>query len=286
MIEPALADQPLVEQIHATRPAPGQLACWWLGQSGLLVKSRHAVVLVDPYLSESLTAKYKGSGKEHIRMTRCPVQPQLLDMLDVICSSHKHSDHMDPGSLPALMQASPQARLVLPESLVDHARTLGLNATRLAGLDHDGLYQDPAKHLNIRAIKAAHEGLDCDPQGRHLYLSFLLEIDGVKIFHSGDTVPWPGQAAAVGPGVELAFLPINGRDLARGVSGNMSAEEAVDFAAQISARTLVPHHYDMFTFNTVDISVFHAAASRLPATVRPLVPQCGERFLIDRSSVH
>lgn len=280
MIEPALSGQPLVDQIQDTHPAPGQLACWWLGQSGLLLKSRHAVVLVDPYLSESLTAKYQGTAKEHIRMTRCPVQPEQLHMVDVICSSHKHSDHMDPGSLPGLLQASPKARLILPESLVDHALAMGLDTQSLNGLDHDALYEDPARHLKIRAIKAAHQWLDQDTQGRHLYLSFLIELDGVKIFHSGDTVPWPGQAAAVGHGVDVAFLPINGHDPARGVSGNMSADEAVDFATQIAARTLVPHHYDMFTFNTVDISVFHEAARRLPTTVRPLVPQCGQQFFI------
>ena len=280
MIQPVLSDEALVDQIQATRPEPGQLALWWLGQSGLLVKSQRAVVLLDPYLSESLTAKYKGTGKEHTRMTRCPVRPDLLSMLDVVCCSHKHSDHMDPGTLPGLMVASAGARLIVPTSLEGHACAMGLDGGRLVGLDHDGIYEDAAKGLKIRAVKAAHEGLDRDEQGRHLYLSFLVEMDGVRLFHSGDTVPWPGQEAAVGQGVDLAFLPINGRDPGRGVPGNMTADEAVDFAAHVVARVLVPHHYEMFTFNTVDIGEFHEAARRLPAGVRPLAVRCGERFWI------
>lgn len=280
MIEPVLSDKPLIDEVQSTRPAPGQVAVWWLGQSGLLVKSRLAVVLIDPYLSESLTAKYRGTTKEHTRMTRCPLQPELLTMLDVICCTHKHSDHMDPGTLPGLMQVSPGARLILPESLVEHAQGMGLSADRLVGLDHDGGYEDQARNLKIRAIRAAHEGLDQDENGRYLYLSFLVELDGVRLFHSGDTVPWPGQAEAVGTGVDLAFLPINGRDVARGVPGNMTADEAVDFAVELRAGVLVPHHYDMFTFNTVDISSFHQAAQRLPKQIRPLVTCCGGRVFI------
>ena len=41
-------------------------------------------------------------------------------------ASHKHSDHLDPGTMPELLAASPAAVLVLPESILDHASELGL----------------------------------------------------------------------------------------------------------------------------------------------------------------
>ena len=63
----------------------------------------------------------------------------------------------------------------------------------------------------------------------------------------------PGRGgSATGP-FDVLFLPINGRDPARGVPGNMSAAEAVDLAAAVRPRFVVPHHYDMFTFNTVPV---------------------------------
>ena len=67
---------------------------------------------------------------------------------------------------------------------------------------------------------------------------------------------------------DVLFLPINGRDPARGVPGNMTAAEAVDLAARVRPRYLVPHHYDMFTFNTVAVEVFETEARRLPASSR------------------
>lgn len=280
MIEPVLSDQDLQTQIRETIPEPGQVALWWLGQSGLLVKSRWATVLIDPYLSESLTAKYAGTSKPHIRMTRCPVDPSLLTMIDVVCCSHKHSDHMDPVTLTAVLKASPQAELVLPTALIGHAGQIGIESDRLVGLNHGEVYENSEKKIAVRAISAAHEGLDQNQLGEFLYLSFVMEMDGVKIFHSGDTVPWEGQSEAVGEGVDVAFLPINGRDSSRGVPGNMTSDEAVEFAASLHARHVIPHHYDMFTFNTVDVNEFTHAAKRLPVEVKPVILRCGERFYI------
>ncbi len=280
MIEPVLSDQDLQTQIRETIPEPGQVALWWLGQSGLLVKSRWATVLIDPYLSESLTAKYAGTAKPHIRMTRCPVDPSLLTMIDLVCCSHKHSDHMDPVTLTAVLKSSPQAELVLPTALIGHAGQIGIESDRLVGLNHGEVYENSEKKIAVRAISAAHEGLDQNEHGQFLYLSFVMEMDGVKIFHSGDTIPWEGQSEAVGEGVDVAFLPINGRDSSRGVPGNMTSDEAVEFAASLHARHVIPHHYDMFTFNTVDVNEFTHAAKRLPVEVKPVILRCGERFYI------
>ena len=62
----------------------------------------------------------------------------------------------------------------------------------------------------------------------------------------------------------MLFLPINGRDPARGVPGNMTAAEAVDLAAAVRPRFVVPHHYDMFTFNTVPVEEFRGRGAPAP----------------------
>ena len=77
-------------------------------------------------------------------------------------------------------------------------------------------------------------------------------------------------------------LPVNGRDPSRGVPGNMTAAEAVGLAGRVRPRFVVPHHYDMFTFNTVPVSEFEDAARRLAPDVRPMVLKCGERWELQR----
>jgi L-ascorbate metabolism protein UlaG (beta-lactamase superfamily) len=97
------------------------------------------------------------------------------------------------------------------------------------------------------------------------------------LYHSGDTVCYPGMTEALGHWpIDIALLPINGRDPARGVAGNLSGPEAVQLAQDIGAGLVVPCHYDMFEFNTVSPAEFIAAAEQAGQPYRVL--QNGERL--------
>ncbi|HEY2157025.1 MAG TPA: MBL fold metallo-hydrolase [Isosphaeraceae bacterium] len=277
MIQPVRLGEALIDEIGATCPKPGSISVWWLGQSGFLIKSPSCLLVVDPYLSEHLTTKYANSEKPHIRMTAAPVRGDDLCGVDVVLASHKHSDHLDPGTAPAIMAASPGARLVVPQALVGHAASLGIDADRIDGIDA-GQTQHWAG-FRIRAIPSAHEGLDTNAEGHHLYLGFVIDVEGLRLYHSGDGVVYDGLIDQLGPApFDVMFLPINGRDPRRGVPGNMSASEAVDLATRIGPRFVVPHHYDMFTFNTVPVGDFEAEARRLPGGIEPKILRCGERW--------
>lgn len=276
LISPVQSGRLLLAEIRSTRPAPGRLAVWWLGQSGFLIKSCRGVLLIDPYLSDSLTRKYAGTGREHVRMTAIPVGGRDLDMVDLTLASHKHSDHLDPATVPEVQEAS-GCVIALPAPWVEHAVALGCRAERIVGLTAGASLTVAGFH--VRAIPAAHEGLDTDGRGRHLCLGFVIEAEGLRLYHSGDSLAYPGLADWLGAGpFDVLFLPINGREPARGVPGNMSAAEAVDLAAAVHPRYLVPHHYDMFTFNTIPMSEFEAEARRLPGQVGVKVFRCGERW--------
>jgi L-ascorbate metabolism protein UlaG (beta-lactamase superfamily) len=279
MIEPILAGSALVDEIERTVPAAGSLSVWWLGQSGFLIKSRQGLLAIDLYLSEHLTKKYEMTDRPHIRMMRAPLHGSDLRTVDVVLASHKHSDHLDPGTLPDLLAASPRAVLVLPEAIQEHARGLGLPPDRLVGLDAGDSFERAG--FRVRAIPSAHEGLDTDDAGRHVYLGYLVESEGLRLYHSGDSTAYDGLANRLGADRwDVLFLPINGRDPARGVPGNMSAAEAVDLAGRVRPRFIVPHHYDMFTFNTVPVARFASEARRLPEGVLPRILRCGERWEI------
>src|SRR5205823_2640269 len=88
---------------------------WWLGQSGFLVRWREQFLLLDPYLSDSLTKKYAQTDKPHVRMTERVVAPEKVNFLNVITSSHNHTDHLDAETLIPLLEHNPTAALVIPE---------------------------------------------------------------------------------------------------------------------------------------------------------------------------
>jgi L-ascorbate metabolism protein UlaG (beta-lactamase superfamily) len=72
---------------------------WWLGQSGFLIQWNGTLILFDPYLSDSLTKKYHDTKKPHVRMSDLVISPELLDGIDIVSSSHNHSDHLDAETL-------------------------------------------------------------------------------------------------------------------------------------------------------------------------------------------
>lgn len=277
MIQPVRSGTALLDEIAATWPRPGSVAVWWLGQSGYLFKATSGVLVVDPYLSEHLTAKYAKTGRPHVRMTEAPCRGGDLRDVDIILASHKHSDHLDPGTAPAILEASPRARLVVPRAIVGHAQGMGIGREWIEGMDAGESLEIAG--FRVRAVPSAHEGLDTDEDGHHLYLGFVVEVGGLRLYHSGDGLAYDGLAEALGPGpFDVMFLPINGRDPSRGVPGNMSAGETVDLACRVGPRFVVPHHYDMFTFNTAPVGEFEVEARRLPSGVVPKVLRCGERW--------
>jgi L-ascorbate 6-phosphate lactonase len=279
MIEPVLQGVELQQEISRITPGVAALAIWWLGQSGFVIKSRQGMLVIDPYLSEHLTTKYAETPRPHVRMTRAPLRGADLCSVDLVLASHKHSDHLDPGTLPDLMNASPRASMVLPAAIREHALGLGLPAERLIGVDAGDVVERAG--FRIRAVPSAHERLDQDDEGRHLYLGYVIESAGLRVYHSGDSLAYQGLERELGgEPFDVLILPINGRDPARGVPGNMTAAEAVELASAIKPRYIVPHHFDMFTFNTVPIAAFETEARRLPPGVEPRIMRCGERWEI------
>ena len=277
MIEPVCGGAALIREIEETVVPSSGLAIWWLGQSGYLIKSSRGLLAVDLYLSEHLTRKYENTSKPHVRMTRSPLRGEDLKGVDLLLASHKHSDHLDPGTAPAVLAASPTAALGLPEAIREHALSLGIANQRLIGMDSGSMCS--AAGFRVRAIPSAHEEFDRDERGRHPYLGFIIESSGLRLYHSGDSLIYTGLVETLAQEkFDVLFLPINGRDPARGVPGNMSAVEAVDVASVVKPRFVVPHHYDMFTFNTVPVADFEAEARRLPTGTEPLVLRCGQRW--------
>jgi L-ascorbate 6-phosphate lactonase len=108
-------------------------------------------------------------------------------------------------------------------------------------------------------------------------------VDGLLLYHSGDRLAYDGLLDRLGPApFDVLFRPINGRNPARGMPGNLSAAETVALASRERPRFVVPHHYDMFTFNTVPVAEFEAEARRPVRGVEPRVLRCGARWEIKR----
>jgi L-ascorbate metabolism protein UlaG (beta-lactamase superfamily) len=261
MLQPLRADDAFLADVRAADA--DRLHLWWIGQSGFLVAWRGRHALLDPYLSDSLTRKYAGTGKPHERMTARVVDPARLDFVDVVSASHAHTDHLDSDTLHAL----PDFELVAPEAhRALAAERAGIAPERVIGLD-DGEAAG-AGGFSFTAVPAAHEAIERDGDGRMLHLGYVVRCGPHAIYHAGDTVRYEGMAErvreAAGPhGLDIALLPINGRAPERRVAGNLDGAEAAALAHDLGAGLAVPMHFEMFAFNTEPPDAFVAACSRL-----------------------
>ncbi len=263
MKKPLLQDDAFLADVAAARQDAAALHLWWLGQSGFLLQWQGRHLLFDPYLSDSLTAKYAATVKPHTRMTARVVEPARLDFIDVVTSSHAHTDHLDAETLLPLLAANPAALLVIPEvtrSLV--AERLGCDRDWPLGLDAGQELEEVG--FRIAAVPAAHEQLEYDEQGRCKFLGYVvtcLDFDtGAPVwtvYHSGDTLLYAGMEKRLAPlGIDVALLPINGSAPERQVAGNLDGRQAAELAHAIGARVVIPCHYDMFAFNTATPDLF------------------------------
>ena len=275
LIEPVQQDQMLLDDISARRDSE-YLSIWWLGQSGFLVQWQGRHLLFDPYLSDSLSAKYAGSNKPHVRMTAIAVAPARLDFIDLVTSTHNHTDHLDAETLLPLMEANPEIKVLVPEANRDFAADrLGCDRSILVGMD-DGIRSEHAG-FSVEGVPAAHEELETDAKGRHHYLGYVARCGTWTIYHSGDTMHYPGMEQRVqGLGIDIALLPINGRAPERRVAGNLNGAEAADLSRSIGAQIAIPCHYEMFEFNTASPTAFESRCRDLDQGFQVL--RCGQRW--------
>jgi L-ascorbate metabolism protein UlaG (beta-lactamase superfamily) len=256
-------DQDLLHEIERFKIDPSNFRLWWLGQSGYLLQWNNKRVLIDPYLSDSLTKKYADTKKPHVRMSERVIAPELLKNIDIVSSSHNHTDHLDGETLIPILQNNPSAHFIIPEAnrafvaervKCDIEFPIGLNDGRSVRLDAFTYHGIPAKHNEIER----------DEYGNCKFMGYVIEFGNWKIYHSGDTLWFDDLPQLLKPfAVDVAILPINGNDPSRGVAGNLDVKEAAQLGKAIGANRVIPCHYDMFTFNTADVNKFAIEAEAI-----------------------
>jgi L-ascorbate metabolism protein UlaG (beta-lactamase superfamily) len=99
-------------------------------------------------------------------------------------------DHIDPTALPGIAQASPHATIVVPGVAREKVVGLGVPAERVVvpPVDERMAYGP----LTVTAIPAAREELDYSPEQGYPYLGYMLQLNGVRLYHAGDCTMYDG----------------------------------------------------------------------------------------------
>jgi L-ascorbate metabolism protein UlaG (beta-lactamase superfamily) len=194
---------------------------------------------------------------------------------------------MDPDTLAPLADRFPELPFIVPQAKLDTAKERIGTQANLMGVTAGDRFT-PLPGLDLRVFPAAHETEERDADGNHLYLGYglsaIASIGGqFSLYHSGDTIPFTALSDALADfAPDIALLPVNGRDaerLSAGVPGNMTLDEGARLCREAGVNHMIPHHFGMFAFNTLDEKFIDQAAAEL-AYPKVHKPKVGEAIIL------
>jgi L-ascorbate 6-phosphate lactonase len=268
------AQSALLGRITEKVVAAGGVSAWWLGGSGWVFKAPSgAQVLVDPYLSDIVREMFDQGRAFPAPLEAGDIRP------DVIISTHWHEDHLDPGSIPLIARRSPQTQFVMPPSAMSRALGWGLPRARVTTIA-------PGQTIEVAGAKITGVPARHDPgiPGWQTpdAVGVVLEMGGLKIYHSGDTEYDARLLALKHEQLDVAIACING------VTGNMNAHEAALLVWQLGARVVMPMHHLLWEGNpggpesTLDPQLFADTYRKLGGSGQVVLPEVGELIELPR----
>jgi len=258
----------LIEKINNKKVNIGELALFYLAQAGFCIKTQNdKLIVIDAYLSDAGKRLFNFK-----RMIPSIIEPEEIDA-DLYLSTHSHIDHLDPDSLPVIAK-NKKTFFVGSQDCEDLYKQNNIPGDRYCVLKLNEKWNGIG--LSIKAVYANHGDLAPDAIG------MLIDIDGIKIYHAGDTSFSPELIkASLNSEVDIMITPINGQ------YGNLDAYEACNLAGLIKPKVIIASHFWMFLEHVSeggrgDPTAFLKESDNLPKSIKAMVMAPGELFIYSK----
>lgn len=273
--------QELVQHMQNTPILPNSLAIYGLGQLGMAIKGPDATIYIDPCLSDVVRENF---GDFWTRAYDPPMLPAEATNANFCFITHEHLDHFDPLTLGPLAKASPDSKFVTTAWCRDLLNSIDVGDDRHIFPEALKPIELPGTSLRVTIVPSAHYDKEYDDAKGYRYIGFLIEWNGVTIYHAGDTIIYPGYVDLLRslPKPDVVVLPVNGRDYYREVvinaTGNLLPFEAAWLCKEFGWDTLIPAHNDMYPGNRIPNEQIAEALDRVVPRQKFKFLQPGELF--------
>nr|WP_306469841.1 MBL fold metallo-hydrolase [Oscillatoria laete-virens] len=246
-------------KLRTLRLGPKDIAITWIGHASFLIQTRTDNILIDPlYANWILGVK---------RLKKPGLDLRDLPPSNLVLVTHAHFDHLHPRTLRRVACGQP---IVVPEhcgGLVSRMKFGSVIEMKWwETQDFGGLKVTftPAKHWGARTLVDGHRAFG----------GFVIEYQGRRVFHSGDSAYFHGYKE-IGQKLrpDIALIPIGAYETISGRDNHIGPEDAVRAFEDLGADWFIPMHYGTFRLGHEPIeeplqrlfkaALKHAVASRI-----------------------
>ena len=189
----------------------------WFGQSAVKINANDKTIYIDPY------------------------RIQKTDSADIILITHDHKDHLDPSSIAKILTS--KTTIAAPASCKENIQKLGSKKV---------VYFAPREekkidNILIESVPAYNIKKKRFHPKKNNWLGYIITIDGIRIYHAGDTERIPEMKKLQ---CDIVFMPL-------GQTYTMnSVGEAANAVLDVGASIAIPIHYGLYEGNGDDAIEF------------------------------
>ena len=203
-----LVSPPVAADQGKPEPTSVALSFTYLGNEGFLLESGNKKVLIDALQGDGVRS-YVMLGRTRREILERALPP--FGHVDLILATHYHRDHFDPGAVIRCLASNPSASFVSTEQAAGEVLGKALNPDSLRSRVH-GFHPEVGQKVAVPldgvglAVMSLHHGVGSSAQN----LGLIVELNGIRVLHAGDTQATPAEFLEYGIGSEsfqVVFLP-------------------------------------------------------------------------------
>lgn len=305
----------LNEEIDDTVVPANNFAMWWLGCTGIWVKTPgDANICIDLWLGTGKRGKHawdfpysQGKNFQMYRMNGGPtyqpntrnipmvIDPYEIQKIDAVLSTHFHRDHIDQYVAAAICQNFTDVPFIGPKFSCNIWREWGVPEDRIREVRPGDVIR--IKDLEITAVDSFDrtalitcpapekaEGV-CPTDMDDRAVSYVIRTPGGTLYHSGDSHFSNGYFKH-GRDYDIDVALASFGENPPGLTDKMTSSDVLRMAENLRAKVVIPFHYDVWNNMLADPSeieyLYQFKAPRLDYRFHVYIWQVGGQYIYPR----